>query len=292
MSKPYTTLEGVIEEVAASYRGARPIDSLESAALPNSRKVVEALGHLQHVCYMGFYSTRGLTEENLRHYIGERLHEAAAILQEQIARAVVYRRAGGGKPEAEDLATGEQAVLSAFAALPKVRELLHGDVEAAYHGDPAAKSIEEVIFSYPAIEAITVYRIAHEFHVLGAPLIPRIMSEQAHNITGIDIHPGATIGQRFFIDHGTGVVIGETSVIGDNVKLYQGVTLGAVSIPAEEVEGIRGTKRHPTLEDGVTVYAGATILGGETVIGRGSVIGGNVWLTESVAPGTRISYAA
>lgn len=286
------TLDKAIEAVAASYGAGRPIDSLESAALPNSRKVVEALGHLQHVCYMGFYSMRGLTADNLRHYIGEHLHEAAAILTEQMARAVVYRRAGGGKPEEKDLTWSEQAVVSAFGTIAQIRELLHGDVEAAWRGDPAAGSIEEVIFSYPAIEAITVYRIAHEFHRLEVPLIPRIMSEHAHSLTGIDIHPGATIGRNFFIDHGTGVVVGETSVIGDNVKLYQGVTLGAVSIPAAEVDGIRKTKRHPTLEDDVTVYAGATILGGTTVIGCGSIIGGNVWLTESVAPGTRITYAA
>ncbi len=292
MTTPDKTLEGIIEEVAASYGAGRPIDSLESAALPSSRKVVEALGHLQHVCYMGFYSSRGLTGDKLRHYIGEHLHEASTILAEQLARAVVYRRAGGGRPQAEDLEWSEGAVLAAFARLPAIRDMLHGDVSAAYRGDPAAKSIEEVIFSYPAIEAITVYRLAHEFHTLEAPLIPRIMSEHAHNITGIDIHPGAQIGRNFFIDHGTGVVIGETSIIGDNVKLYQGVTLGAVSIPAEDVDEIRNEKRHPTLEDDVTVYSGATILGVQTVIGRGSVIGGNVWLTESVAPGTKISYAA
>jgi len=162
-------------------------------------------------------------------------------------------------------------------------------VLAAFQGDPAANSVEEVIFSYPSIEAITVHRIAHELHREGVPMLPRIMSEYAHSASGIDIHPGAQIGESFFIDHGTGVVIGETTVIGNNVKLYQGVTLGALSL-ARGVPGERSTKRHPTLENNVTIYAGATILGGETVIGAGSVVGGNVWLVASVPPGSHITY--
>ena len=173
--------------------------------------------------------------------------------------------------------------------LSNLRVRLSADVQAAYDGDPAAKSIDEVIFAYPAIFAITVYRLAHELNLQGIPLLPRMMTEHAHSITGIDIHPGAMIGDGFFIDHGTGVVIGETTIIGNRVKLYQGVTLGALSFAMDE-EGrmIRGKKRHPTIEDDVVIYSGATILGGTTVIGRGSVIGGNVWLTRSVPPYTRV----
>ena len=184
----------------------------------------------------------------------------------------------------------EQCAVDFFRKIPELRELLADDVQAAYDGEPAAKSLDEIIFSYPGILAVTTYRIAHELHIQGVPLIPRIMTEYAHGITGIDIHPGAEIGKSFFIDHGTGVVIGETSEIGDQVRLYQGVTLGALSVPKDSTGvSMRGRKRHPTIEDDVTIYAGATILGGETVIGRGSIIGGNVWLVESVPPGTKVT---
>ena len=170
--------------------------------------------------------------------------------------------------------------------LPHIRALLAEDVEASFAGDPAATGLEEIVLAYPAIRALSIYRIAHELSALGVPLLPRIMSEHAHDRTGIDIHPGARIGRRFFIDHGTGVVIGETAEVGDRVRIYQGVTLGAASL--RESSPLRGRKRHPTVEDDVTIYAGATILGGETVIGAGSVIGGNVWLTSSVPPGSRV----
>jgi serine O-acetyltransferase len=177
-------------------------------------------------------------------------------------------------------------VLRFFERLPAVRALLAADVEAAFEGDPAAKSFAEIVVAYPSIRAIAIYRIAHELFDLGVPLLPRMMTEHAHDRTGIDIHPGAKIGRRFFIDHGTGVVIGETCEIGDDVRLYQGVTLGARS--PRHGESLRGTKRHPTIEHDVTIYAGATILGGETVIGSGSVIGGNVWLMESVPSGSKV----
>ncbi|HYC01033.1 MAG TPA: serine O-acetyltransferase EpsC [Candidatus Limnocylindrales bacterium] len=285
-------LEQVIQAAAESYKAGRGIDSLESAALPNSRKVVEALEHLKHVIYMGFYSTRDLDEANLRHYIAEHVYESFEILVEQISRAVVYRRLRGGAPEKQDVEWSEDVVLSVLGRIPDLRSDLQLDLQAAYDGDPAAESLEEIIFSYPAIEAITCYRVAHEFFTHHTPMIPRIMTEHAHMQTGIDIHPGATIGKAFFIDHGTGVVIGATCEIGDRVKLYQGVTLGALSIPRDQCGSvIRGNKRHPTLEDDVTIYAGATILGGDTVVGRGSVIGGNVWLTESVPPYSRVTYS-
>lgn len=291
--KAQRALEGIVDTVAKSYELGRPIDSLESTALPNTRKITEAISELEHVAYMGFYSTRVLSRVNLRQHIGEHLYRAAEILIEQIARAVVYERSGGGAPGPRELEWSEQAVVDLFTAIPTVREQLSLDVEAAWEGDPAAGSIEEIIFSYPAIQAITIYRYAHLLHRAQVPMVPRIMAEQAHSKTGIEIHPGATIGKRFFIDHGTGVVVGETAVIGDNVKLYQGVTLGALSIARDEAGGvIRRQKRHPTIEDDVTIYAGATILGGDTVIGAGSTIGANTWITKSVDPGTRVTYSS
>ena len=285
-------LDRIVRDVAESYGAGRAIDSLESAALPNQRKVVEALFHLKHAIYMGFYSTKNLTTDNLAEHVGTHLEQAFEILVGQVARAVVYRRKHGGAPEAEDVAWSESTVLDVLATLPALRATLQEDLQAAYDGDPAAESVEEIVFSYPAIEAITCYRIAHEFFTRGTPLIPRILTEHAHTQTGIDIHPGARIGRSFFIDHGTGVVIGSTAVLGDRVKMYQGVTLGALSFPRDQGgELIRDTKRHPTIEDDVTIYAGATILGGRTVIGRGSVVGGNVWITESVPPNSRVTYS-
>jgi serine O-acetyltransferase len=183
------------------------------------------------------------------------------------------------------LCRAERLTIRILEGLPAIRDLLGDDIEAAFEGDPAAKSNEEIMLSYPSLEAMSIFRIAHHIYTCGVPILPRIMTEYAHRNTGIDIHPGATIGRRFFIDHGTGVVIGETCIIGDNVKLYQGVTLGAKSFPLDENGNpIKGVKRHPNIEDNVVIYAGATILGGDTHIGHDSVIGGNVWLTQSVPP--------
>jgi serine O-acetyltransferase len=210
-------------------------------------------------------------------------------LTEQISRAISHGAKIGEACSVTDRDANDCAT-ALLAKLPATRQLMAGDVQAAYDGDPAANCLDEIIFSYPSIYALMVYRVAHELYQMEVPLIPRIMTEHAHHRTGIDIHPGTRIGSRFFIDHGTGVVIGGTAVIGNNVKLFQGVTLGAFSFDKEEDGGelIRNTKRHPTIEDDVVIYAGATILGGDTVIGRGSVIGGNVWLTHSVPPGTRV----
>jgi serine O-acetyltransferase len=288
--KRYDELERIIDAVAASYDGQHEIDSLESAALPNRRAVIEALQHLKHVIYMGFYSTRPLTKGNLRYALSEHLYPAYEILVEQIARAQRWEQMCARDTVPRDANWAEEVVRRLLNKLPHLRELLNLDVLAAFAGDPAAKSVEEVIFSYPGIQAITTHRIAHELYLEEVPIIPRILSEHAHSETGIDIHPGATIGRSFFIDHGTGVVIGETSVIGNNVKLYQGVTLGALSVP-RDADGVllRNRKRHPTIEDNVTIYSGATILGGETVIGEGSVIGGNLWIVESVPPHTKLT---
>ena len=291
--KTQKALERVVDAVATSYEGGRPIDSLESTALPNRRKVVEALSDLEHVCFMGYYSAETLSTVNLRHYISQHIYSSSDILVGQIARALVYNRIGGGAPEHEDLVRSERIVTDLMSELPQIRDQLSHDVEAAFDGDPSAQSIEEIIFAYPALQAITVYRIAHRLYLKKVPLVPRMMAEHAHSMTGIEIHPGAQIGRRFFVDHGTGVVVGETAVIGDDVKLYQGVTLGALSLPRDGTGAfIRNKQRHPTIENNVTIYANATILGGDTVIGEGSVIGANTWITDSVPPNTRVSYSA
>jgi serine O-acetyltransferase len=280
----FPELEEAIDGVLASYTGKLEIDNLESAALPNKRAVVDGFERLKHALFMGFYSTRALTRDNLREGLAEHLHAAYCVLVEQIERALTYDSWMGRTDRVLPAGSGEEVVLSLFRDIPELRRLINADVRAAYDGDPAAKNVEEIVFSYPSLEAIVAYRVAHRLFLAGVPMIPRILTEHAHSRTGVDINPGAQIGERFFIDHGTGVVIGETSVIGNDVKLYQGVTLGALSVANRDEQG----KRHPTLEQGVTIYAGATILGGETVIGAGSVIGGNVWLTKSVPPGSRV----
>jgi serine O-acetyltransferase len=278
-------LEGAIDDIAGSYEGDLAINNLESAALPNKRAVIDAFEQIKAALFMGFYSTRALDHANLRQALAEHLYPAYCSLVEQIERALHYDHWMGRTCASLPSGSGEDVLLAVLTQLPELRRLLNSDVLAAYDGDPAAKNVEEIVFSYPSIEAIVAYRIANRLSVAGVPMIPRIITEYAHSRTGIDINPAATIGEHFFIDHGTGVVVGETSVIGNNVKLYQGVTLGAISIPRRD-EG--GAKRHPTLEDGVTIYAGATILGGATVIGAGSVVGGNVWLTRSVPPGSKV----
>jgi serine O-acetyltransferase len=282
--KRFRELEEAIDGVVESYGGGLEIDNLESAALPNKRAVIEAFEHLKHVLFMGFYSTRTLTRDNLRQGVAEHLYAAHALLVDQIERALTYDHWMGRTDRTLPAGSGEEVVLALLRRIPHLRRLINLDVRAAYDGDPAAKSVEEIVFAYPSIEAIVSHRVAHELFRAGVPMIPRIITENAHARTGIDISPGAEIGERFFIDHGTGVVIGETCVFGNDVKLYQGVTLGALSVPNRSNQG----KRHPTVEDRVTIYAGATILGGDTVIGAGSIIGGNVWLTRSVPPGSRV----
>lgn len=281
----YKALEGAIDAIAASYESDDPINNLESAALPNKRRVIEALDELESALYMGFYTTRSLSKDNLRHALAEHLYRAHDLLLDQVNRALTYEHWSGRCKDCPEASNAADVVLELFHAIPELRRALASDLQAAYDGDPAAESIEEIVFSYPSIRAVTAYRIAHQLHLQRVPMIPRILTQRAHELTGIDIHPGATIGDRFFIDHGTGVVIGQTAIIGNNVKLYQGVTLGALSVPKR---GVSLTKRHPTLEANVTVYAGATILGGETVIGSGSTVGANVWVVDSVPPGTKV----
>lgn len=280
-------LERAIDAVVNSYEGPEEINNLESAALPNKRAVIEAFNHLKPAIFMGFYSLRSLSRENLRYSVSEHLYPAYELLCEQIHRAFNYeQQTHQGQPV--DTGYSHSVVIRVLNELPRLRNTLNGDALAAYEGDPAARSFEEIVFSYPTIEAITAHRIAHLFYKERVPIIPRILSEYAHSRTGVDIHPGARIGERFFLDHGTGVVIGETSDIGSNVKMYQGVTLGALSVKRSEFQGELPPKRHPTLEDNVTIYAGATILGGQTVIGANSIIGGNQWVVKSVPPNSKV----
>ncbi|MBW2224480.1 MAG: serine acetyltransferase [Deltaproteobacteria bacterium] len=286
--KRHQDLEDVIDVIAGSYDNAAEINNLDSAALPNKRAVITAFNHIMSVLYMGFYSTRALNRTNLRYALSEHLYPAQDILVEQIERAVRYQERMGRLSDTKPDGWSEDVVLRLLERIPELRRLLNADVRAAYDGDPAAMSIEEVIFSYPSVQAISAYRVAHELCLADVPMIPRIITEYAHSRSGIDINPCASIGESFFIDHGTGVVIGATAVIGSNVKLYQGVTLGALSVAWDQARGCHGTKRHPTIEDDVTIYAGASIHGGDTVIGKGSVIGGNVWLTKSVPPGSKV----
>lgn len=287
MKLRYSELEDTLAALVKSYDGPEEINNLDTAALPNKRAVVQAYQHLLPAIYLGFYSVRALDRTVLPHALSEHLYPAYELFVEQIGRALAYEERFRGATHPEGHA--EEAVLCLFRKLPEVRATLNLDLVAAFEGDPAASGIEEIVFSYPAVEAITAHRVAHELYKQKVPIIPRIISEYAHSRTGVDIHPGATIGPRFFLDHGTGVVIGETSVIGQSVKIYQGVTLGALSTRRTEITpSSRSRKRHPTIEDNVTIYAGATILGGETVIGAGSVVGGNVWLTHSLPPGSKI----
>jgi serine O-acetyltransferase len=290
MPSPQRTrdLEDVIDAVVDSYDGPEEINNLESAALPNKRQVVQAYNHLKPVIYMGFYSQRSLTRSNLRYALSEHLYPACEILVEQIGRALAYEERSGHVKTPWPAGWSEEVVLRLLRRIPELRRILNADILAAFEGDPAAKSVEEIIFSYPVVEAITAHRIAHVLYMERVPIVPRIIAEYAHGLTGVDIHPGAQIGQGFFLDHGTGVVIGETSIIGRHAKMYQGVTLGALSTRRSECEDPERQKRHPTIEDNVTIYAGATILGGDTVIGEGSVIGGNVWLVRSVPPNSKI----
>jgi serine O-acetyltransferase len=260
--------------------------------LPSRDRLVELVEDLRSVLFPGYFGTQDLTAETMRFQVGSTLDRVSRVLVEQVERGLAYRCTD----DPERCRGCDQRALEISDAflrrLPALRRKLALDVAASYEGDPAATSADEAIFCYPGVLAITNYRLAHELHRLGVPLIPRIITEHAHSTTGIDIHPGATIGERFFIDHGTGVVVGETCVIGDRVRVYQGVTLGAKSLPLDERgRPIKGIPRHPIVEDDVIIYSGATILGRVTV-GRGAVIGGNVWLTRSVSPGSHVTQAA
>jgi serine O-acetyltransferase len=255
--------------------------------------MVQIIEILQEVIFPGYFGKKGLDSHSIKYHVGDSLETAYELLVVEIYRGIRHScQLSQSVCESVCLHCEEIAEAQTIQFLEKIPDLRHAlatDVRAAFEGDPASRGYDEVIFSYPCVFAIMVFRLAHELHLQGVPLLPRMMTEFAHSKTGIDIHPGATIGKYFFIDHGTGVVIGETTEIGENVKLYQGVTLGALSFPRDETgRVIRGKKRHPTIEDEVVIYAGATVLGGNTVIGKGSVVGGNVWLTHSVPPRSKV----
>jgi serine O-acetyltransferase len=282
-------LPEITEALVATYTECKHINHLGHKPLPSREAIVDILADLMDILYPGYVRRQNLHIGNVEYHVGDLVDGLHDKLTQQIARALRHDYDGdAGSVDFEALA--QEKAIDLLKRLPDLRSVLEKDVQAAFVGDPAAKSYPEIIFCYPGLEAVTVYRVAHELLLLGVPLMPRMMTEHAHSKTGIDIHPGARIGPSFFIDHGTGVVIGETCDIGAHVKLYQGVTLGALSFPRDAAGNIiRGMKRHPTLENDVVVYANATILGGDTVIGHHAVIGSSVWLTHSVDPYTVVS---
>ncbi len=284
-----TELSQITDQLVDTYTSCSRLNNLGHDPLPSREGVAEIVGDFAEVMYPGYGKRQNLHLGNIGYYVGSLVDALHDKLTEQISRALRHDLADEA-PHTDFAALAQQKAITLLRRLPTVRMTLEKDVEAAFRGDPAAKSHHEIIFCYPGLEAITIYRIAHELQLLGVPYIPRMMTEHAHAKTGIDIHPGATIGSGFFIDHGTGVVIGETCHIGESVKLYQGVTLGALSFErAENGELVHGSyKRHPTLRNHVVVYANATILGGATIIGERSVIGSNTWITESVPPDTTV----
>ena len=281
-----------------SYMGDERARRISQRYLPSREAIVEVLELILDLMYPGYFGRRDLNSDNLGAHVADRVAALVPKLEREMEHCLCYgreREAGreraGGSPEFGECAPRAHELAEIFLSrLPDIRNLLIRDVQAAFDGDPAATNLDEVILAYPGVLAVSVYRIAHALYDLGVPMMARIMTEWAHSKTGADIHPGANIGAAFFIDHATGVVIGETTVIGDGVKLYQGVTLGALSFPRDASgQIIRGKKRHPTVESGSTLYANATVLGGQTVVGADSVIGGSVFLTRSVPPRSRVS---
>ena len=285
-------LPGVVDSIVRSVTAEPRMQHLNRVLLPNRDAIIESIKLLRQIVFPGYFGKQGLTTENLPFRIGELVIELSDLLYEQVRCCLRYREqlpgADSQGSQCEECDREAAATVAHFLErIPAIREVLATDVQASFDGDPAAKSTDETIFCYPGLFAIFVQRMAHEFYQKQVPLLPRIMTEYAHSLTGIDIHPGARLGRGLLIDHGTGVVVGETTEIGNNVKIYQGVTLGALAPGFGQK--LRGQKRHPTIEDDVTIYAGATILGGETVIGKGALIGGNVFITSSVPPLNQVS---
>lgn len=280
-------MEGLVSALLESYEKHSITSNIDSEKQLNRETIIRICDMVRQVLFPGYFDFKRLKSGTVRYHVGELLENISYELTKQVQKALDYADKETEAPAGGNRGKAEGIVEAFLNRLPWLRDMLAKDVQAAYDGDPAAFNTDEVIFSYPGVYAISVNRIAHELHVLGVPMIPRIMTEHAHNLTGIDIHPGAVIGEYFFIDHGTGVVVGETTVIGKNVKIYQGVTLGALSTRGGQ--SLRNVKRHPTLKDNVTVYSGASILGGDTVIGEGAVIGSNAFITSSVPDATRVS---
>ncbi len=278
----------VVHKLVESWNTDDCFQHISPVALPSHRAVIDIIHQARGILFPGYFTKSKLHQSNLEYFIGQETSDLYEKLMGQIVMAIRHdcRRNNLPCTHCEEVSHGH--ALTFIKKLPQIAATLATDIRATLSGDPATQSPDEVIFSYPGLLAITVFRLAHELFLLKVPIIPRIMTEHAHSLTGIDIHPGATIGPGFFIDHGTGVVIGETTIIGKDVRLYQGVTLGALSLPRDAGEKLFKKKRHPTIEDNVIIYSNTTILGGETVIGANSVIGGNIWLTESVATSTKV----
>jgi serine O-acetyltransferase len=278
----------IVNQLVGSCRREDCFDHVGPEPIPSRDEVIDIIHRARRLLYPGYFIRNRVDRINLGYYFGQEAVGFFEVLSRQIALSIRHECLRHGLPCSHCEERGQADAIDFMRELPGLRSALAQDVRAAFEGDPAAKSYDEIIFSYPGLFAVTVYRIAHQLLHQNVPLMPRIMTEYAHSQTGIDIHPGAHIGESFFIDHGTGVVIGETTEIGDRVRLYQGVTLGALSLPRQAVDSLRAAKRHPTVEDDVIIYAQATILGGDTVIGARSVIGGNTWITASVPPDTKV----
>jgi serine O-acetyltransferase len=279
--------DALVKAIASSYVDEPKTRNIDAGVFPNRDAIIEIIHSLRELLFPGYFGKPKLDSNTLEYHIGDLLIGIHTALSEQVANAIRHEATRLGESSHDAKERAESIVYDFLSVIPNLRKVLATDVQAAFDGDPAAVSTDEIIFSYPGMLAITVHRVAHELQIRRVPLIPRMLSEYAHSVTGIDIHPGATIGKYFFIDHGTGVVIGETATIGEKVKVYQGVTLGALSTRGGQ--RLRAMKRHPDLLDEVTVYSGASILGGETVIGKGVVIASNVFITQSVPPGTRVN---
>lgn len=277
----------LIKKLMCDYECGRTIDEVKTFDHPDEEVVIEIIGSLRKILFPGYYRNKSYRVYTVRNNISMLTEDVAFKLINQIRIVLRYDEKYENADESVISEKAEEITFEFLGKLPKIREYVETDVQAAFDGDPAAYNKDEIIYSYPGLYAIIVNRLAHELFLLGVPLIPRIMTEHAHSKTGIDIHPGASIGRYFFIDHGTGIVIGETTTIGDNVKVYQGVTLGALSTRGGQ--SLKNKKRHPTIEDNVTIYSGASILGGQTVVGRNAVIGGNAFITSSVPEGAKVS---
>jgi serine O-acetyltransferase len=280
------SMDKITENIIKTYKEKGVLNHLEGPNLPSRKSIRNIIRNLESVIFPGFESEEKLDNELISYTIGAKIQQLTKDLTLEIRKSLKFGCRIKHNKENCHICTesAEEITFYLLNKIPELREKILLDVEAALSGDPAAKSSEEVILSYPGLEAIVIHRFAHELYKKDVPLIPRMMNEYIHRHTGIDIHPGASIGRRFFMDHGTGIVIGETTIIGDNVRVYQGVTIGALKVIKEEAE----VKRHPTIEDNVTIYSGATILGGKTVIGKNSIIGGNVWITTSQPEESRI----
>lgn len=289
MNNEYKTKIGtLVDSISESYKKECYIAPHDLGFLPNRNVIIDTTKALRQLVFPSYFGKTNFRREIQDYHIGELLICIIESLTKQITLALKHQAVNlGNFGEEHYLKEADRICYEFMSKIPQIREYLATDVIAAFDGDPAAKSRDEIVFCYPGVFAISIHRLAHELYNLSVPLIPRIMSEYAHNITGIDIHPGATIGKHFFIDHGTGVVIGETAIIGESVKIYQGVTLGALSTRGGQK--LRGVRRHPCLKDEVTVYSGASILGGNTIVGKGVVIGSNVFITKSVSEGTKVS---